>query len=184
MIAANGKILVRSDLSQKQTYDLAGIQVSAALLFEKNYREKSPVIAQAEHDRGMVLKGDILICHHNTFYSPSPYHTFDDQFSIPCNGNIIFAKLNPHDGSLLPIYGNMLCDRVDIERQFVIPDSKTQYLNVLKVTDPGYTVYKKDQIILTRPYAFYEIVYNWGGDLRRVHKCHDSQVCGFIQNPA
>jgi hypothetical protein len=78
----------------------------------------------------------------------------------------------------------MLCERVEIERQFFDPEAPTHYLNVLKVTDAGYTRYKAGQTILTRPYAFYEIVYNWGGELRRVHKCHESQVCGFIHEPA
>jgi len=181
MKAANDKLLVRVNDSQKNTFLLNGVETTIPILFETNYREKSPVIAQAISSNDFVNDGDLLLCHHNTFYFPSPYNLYDDVFSIPANGNIIFCKLNIHDGCLLPIFGNMLCDKIDIETGIELPISeRKQHDNMVAITDPGYCNYHKGDVLFTRPSAAYCIVYNWKGVVNRVHKVPEEQVCGVL----
>jgi hypothetical protein len=181
MRAVNNKIIVRADVDQKNTFIVGDVEVMAAALFEKNYREKSPVICQVEQGNEIVTKDEILICHHNTFYLPSPYHLFDDRYSIPCNGNIVFCKLNVSGGYLIPIYGNFFCTKVDIETVIPLPPSqRSQYNDRVVVTDSGYTNFKEGQLLFTRPFAAYEIVYNWEGQRRRIFKCPDFAVSGMF----
>ncbi len=184
MKAVNGKIIVRADLDQKRAFRLGGIEVMAATMFDTNYRERSPVICQAQHDSAGILAGGILICHHNTFYSPSPYHLFEDYFSIPLKGTIIFCRID-EDGALIPLLDNMMCRRVPKESRFAMPSENTKhYIDRVLVTDPGNSGYQVDELLFTRPYGAYEIVYNWQGELKRVIKCHQSQVVGvYTHNP-
>lgn len=181
MTGCNDKIIVRVANDQKNTFISDGIELLVPIRFENNYREKAPVIAQVVSTNEVVGEGDIILCHHNTFYLPSPYHLYDDLFSIPANGNIIFAKLNIHDGSLLPIYGNMICQTIDIQSDMYLPIAeRKQHIDRIMVTDPGYCNYKEGQILFTRPHAAYQIVYNWQKQLIRVFKCPESQVCGVL----
>ncbi len=120
----------------------------------------------------------MLLCHHNLYYSPSPYHLSGDLFSVP-SGKSLFAKIQL-DGSLLPIFGNFLCERVDIPTDFILPEEeRTQYLDRIIVTDPGYTRFKKGQLLFTRLYSYYEIVFTINSIEHRVHKCHEENVCAI-----
>lgn len=180
MKPCNDKITVSVNPEQKSKVKINGIPFSTALLFEKNYREKSPVLAVVVDGNNHVKRGEILLCHHNLFYLPSPYHLYGDSFSIPFSKNI-FAKILS-DGSLLPICGNMLCDRVDKVTNIPLPpEQREKYIDRVKVVDSGWSVYKEGQLLFTRPYSFYEIVYNFGGEEKRVHKCHSEMVIGFAK---
>src|SRR5689334_11479952 len=110
MKSVNEKILVSCDLEQKEFIEVGGNKFKMALLFEKNYREKSPVIAIAQQSKGEINKGDILICHHNHFYEPSPYFIKDNLFSIPCN-HTIFAVIDKK-GNAKPICGNVIVEKI------------------------------------------------------------------------
>jgi hypothetical protein len=180
MKPANNKIIVRVDNNQKQSFMIGGVEVQSASKYETNYREKSPVIAEVVDGNEQVFKGDILLCHHNLFYLPSPYHLGDGLFAIPYS-NVLFAKIQA-GGSLLPICGNLLCERVDIETDFELPvEDRQQCINKVIVTDGGYTPYKKGQLLFTRPYSYYEIVYIYNGKEIRVFRCSQDNVCGFLQ---
>lgn len=181
MKAINDKVIVQCDLAQKNKFLLDGTEFIVPLSFEVNYREKSPVLCRAVSENDVISKGDILVCHHNTFYEPSPFFLYDDFFSIICNGNIIFAKINVFDGSLLPLYGNMLCSQIAIPYNMVLPEKEQKpYPDRVLVTDPGYTKYKKNQILFHRPFGWYVIVYNWNKELKRVCKLHESQLVGMF----
>jgi hypothetical protein len=119
MTPTNNKILVRCDLNQKDSILIGDKVFSMALLFESNYREKSPVLCTVVEGNEIMFEGDVLLCHHNLFYSPSPYHVEDDLYSIPFS-SVIFAKIRL-DGSLFPVCGNLLCDRVGIPTTFSLP---------------------------------------------------------------
>lgn len=179
--ATNKKVIVRADLNQKATFILNGIEVTSALLFETNFREKSPVIAQVVSGNEVLNKGDIILCHHNTFYEPSPYYLYDDLFSIPTSGSLIFCKLDDN-GCLLPIYGNMMCSKMDVETELYLPISqREQYSDRVIIEDAGYCNYKKGDLLFTRPYAAYQIVYNWEGNQNRVYKVPEEQICGILK---
>jgi hypothetical protein len=180
MRAANGRLLVSVNMEQKDTILFNGIELKMANLFEANYREKSPVLCLAEASNEVVQKGEILICHHNHFYQPSPYFVSDDLFSIPV-GSTIFASVKP-DGSLQPLYGNLLCNRVEKATLLPMPPELVEkYTNRLIVTDEGNTPYSKGETIFTRPHSYYEIVYTLNGTQHRIHKCHESMIMGVIR---
>lgn len=180
MKSANGKLLVSVNIEQKDEMVIGCIVLKMATLYEKNYREKSPVICQAEEDNDFIRKGQVIICHHNHFYEPSPYFIEGNLYSIPV-GKTMFAILNM-DGSLNPICGNILCDRINIPTLLeVSPEHREQYINRLIVTDGGWTMYKQGDIVFTRPHSYYEIVYTINGQEHRVHKCDSEMVMGVVK---
>lgn len=181
MQAANDKIIVRVNLEQKDSIEINGIKLQSATKYESNYREKSPVIAEVVSGNGSnIFDGDALLCHHNLFYLPSPHYLYDKLYSIKV-GSTIFAKIL-NDGSLLPICGNMLCDRVEKQYQFEVPvENKEKYIDRVMVKNPGYTPYKQGQLLFTRPYSYYEIVYVHNGVEKRIHKCHESMIVGYLK---
>ena len=156
-----------------------GITVQLATEFDKNYRERSPVVCEVITGNSYVKEGDILLAHHNSFYLPSPYHLQDDLFSIPFK-NIIFAKIS-ESGDLIPLCGNIICDKIIVETSIPLPPSQQKpYIDRALVKDGRNTPYKKGQLIFHRPYASYEIVYVWQTIEKRVVKVPEEQVCGVL----
>ena len=119
MNPTNNRIIVRVNLLQKSEMVVGGILLKTASSFDSNYREKSPVIAEVVDGNSILKKGDIIVCHHNHFYSPSPYFMQDDLYSIPFN-KTIFARVSK-EGKLSAICGNVLGDRVEIKTDLNLP---------------------------------------------------------------
>lgn len=179
MIPVNGKILVRCNMKQKNEMIVGGVRVRCAQNYQTNYRERSPVVCLVEKGNRQVNSGEIIIAHHNTFYTPSPYHLQDDLFAIPF-AKTLFAKISI-DGNLTPICGNILCDRVDIETPLPIPpEYRKKHIDRVTVTNPGSTLYKCGQLLFTRPHSYYEIVYMWNDIETRIHKVHEGMVVALI----
>ena len=179
MKSVNDKILVTCDIYQKEYLTIGDIEVKMATSYEINYRERSPVIAIAEQTKGEIVKGDILITHHNHFYEPSPYWLGGDKFSIPYN-HTIFAIIDK-DGKIRPICGNMFVSKIDIPTTLPLPPEQVeQYKDKYIVTDAGRTPYRKGQFIFTRFSAGYEIVYNFNNTEGRVIKINSEMVLGYI----
>jgi len=180
MTPANNKILVSCNISQKDTLKIGNVVLKTANPFNTNFREKSPVICQVEEGNEYVREGQVLIAHHNTFYTPSPYHLQDNLFAIPF-GKTLFAILHL-DGSLSPICGNILCDRVDIETAIPLPpELRKKYIDRVTVKDGGWTMYKQGDLVFTKPHSYYEIVYTIDGVERKIHKCDSDMVIGVAK---
>lgn len=180
MIPVNGKILVYCDAAQKDKVSIGGNIFKTANLYETNYRLKSPTICIVEEGNELIRPGDILLTHHNLFYLPSPYHLSGNLFSIPFS-NVLFAKILD-DGELLPICGNILGDRIDIKTVLPLPpDQQKKYTDRVTVTNPGYTKYKKGQILFTRPSAPYDIVYNINGEQKIATKISEDMATGIMK---
>lgn len=180
MKTVNNKILVSSNVNQKDYFVLGGITMKNPVSFDSNYRQRSPVMCQVEEDCGELKKGAILLCHHNTFYLPSPYHVGGSLFSIPCNGNIIFAKMGV-TGDLWPLFGNMFCTHSEIKNVFAVSEKeKKHYTDRAVVSEPGFCNYKKGQLVFTRPSAPYEIVYMFDGVQKSQVKVHESMIAGVV----
>mgnify|MGYP000149002535 FL=1 len=181
MKAANDKILVKVDLKQKNKMLIGDVLFSTALKYDTNYREKSPVMAEVVQGNKFISKGDILLCHHNMFYLPSPHHIQDDIFSIKFNNRTVFAKVLKN-GRLSAICGNVLGERVIIPSNFdVPPEFKKSYTDRLKITDKGWTTFKNGTTVLCRPNAPYDIVYNFNNKEIRVTKLDSEQILGYIK---
>jgi len=180
MTPTNGKILVKSNLSQKDEIVINGVKFKSAPKFDVNFREKSPTIAEVVTGNRFLKAGDIILCHHNTFYEPSPFHVEQDLFSIPYH-NIVFGTLDEH-GNISPLNGNIICQRIPIDSRQEIPiQYRKTFIDRVTVLDGRWTPYKKGQTILHRLNAGYDIVYNLGGTEHRVTKVHESQIVGILE---
>lgn len=180
MIPVNSKIIVQVNPNQKDTVKLGDTVVKCAYNYEVNYRIKSPVIGIIVHGNEFIKEGSITIFHHNNFYLPSPYHLQDDLFSVPF-GKTVFGTLN-ENGDLNPLCGNILCKWIDIETTFPLPpEQRKKYIDRYEIINPTGTIYKKEQIIFTRPHSGYEIVYIWNGIEKKILKVHEEMVCGLIK---
>ncbi len=179
MKPVNNRILVRVNLKQKDTMLVGGVELKTATSFDENFRERSPVIAEVITGNHFLNSKDIIVCHHNHFYSPSPYYLQDDLFSIPFN-KTIFAKVTK-SGKLIPVCDNILGERVSIKTELELPvEHQQKYIDRLLITDKGWTSFKNGTTILCRPNAPYDIVYNFNGVEKRVTKVPLDQVCGYL----
>lgn len=180
MIAVNERILVQVNMKQKDTFSMGGITVSTALKFEKNYRERSPVVGLIIEGNKHIKAGQIAIFHHNHFYQPSPYFVQDDLFSVPFN-QTIFGVLTI-EGTIKPMCGNIICERVEIPTPLPIPvEFRKTYLDRVKVLDAGTEPYKPGELLFHKLSAGYDIVYNYQGIETRVTKVHSSFVVGVVK---
>lgn len=180
MKSVNNKILVKVDLSQKDYFDVGGATVRSATEFDKNYRNRSPVVGQFAESNKIFKQGDFALFHHNHFYQPSPYFVQDDLFSVPMTP-AIFGVLNSQ-GEMIPVMGNMTVKLIKIPTLMDVPDDQQEtYQNRYEIINPGWTTYKAGDIIFTRPLAGYEIVFTWNNIEKRVIKVPDSQVCGILK---
>lgn len=176
----NDRILVRVDMRQKNEMVIGGVKCKTALKYEANYREKSPVIAQVIEGNKWLKENDAILCHHNHFYPPSPYFVQDDLYSIPAN-HTIFAILNP-DGSVNPVYGNVIAERIPIETTLPLPpELRKYYADRGKIVDGGWTKYKIGDLVFTRPSAPYDIVYIFGDVEKRITKIDSQMICAVVK---
>lgn len=165
------------NMKQKNTLVIAGICFTVANLYQTNHREKEPVLGEIVEGNSDVKKGQVGIFHHNNYTPPSPFFLYDDLFSVPYN-KTVFGILH-QDGSIKPLCGNILCDRVEKEYSIYIPpEQREKHIDRVIVTNPGDTPYKAGQLLFTRPHAYYEIVYNVNGIEHRIHKVHAEMVVG------
>lgn len=180
MIPVNDRVIVRVNMAQKNEMLIGAVKVRTALKYENNHREKSPVIAEVINGNRRVKNGDIIFCHHNHFYPPSPYFLQDDLFSIPAN-HTIFATLEK-DGSLKPVYWNVLAEKIWIESDLPLPpEHRKHHTNRGRIIDPGWTKYKVGDLVFTRPSAPYDIAYILDGIEKRVTKINSEMVCAVVK---
>lgn len=180
MRPTNSRVLVRVDMEQKSTMKIGGVVFRCTPKYETNFREKSPVIAQVVQGNDELDEGDFILCHHNHFFMPSPYHLVDDLFSIPAN-HTIFAIIHP-GGILAAVYGNVLASKVEIETALPLPPELREfYKDRGLVVDGGGTEFKKGDLVFTRPSAIYEIVYIWGEIEKRVCKINSEMICAVVE---
>lgn len=180
MLPVNNRIIVRVNMAQKNEITIGGVTVRTAHKYENNYREKSPVVAEVVEGNDQIRTGQIICCHHNHFYHPSPYFLYDDLYSIPFN-KTIFGTFDS-GGNLSPTCGNMVCLKVDVETLLPVPpEERKQHIDRYIVDDPGWTIYKEGQMVFTRPHSGYEIVYVWNNVERRIVKVDSEMVCGVAK---
>lgn len=154
--------------------------MTTALLFENNYREKSPTVGVIVRGNEFLKEGDVALFHHNHFYQPSPYWIGSDLFSVPFN-KTVFGVLS-EDGEIEPMCGNMICERMPVEYTMPVPvEQQKTHVDRALVIDPGDEPYEPGQIIFHRPSAGYDIVYNWLGEERRRTKVHEGMIIGVVK---
>jgi len=179
MTPTNNKIIVRVDLKQKDVANIGGVEVRMTNSYNTNYRERSPVIAEVVNGNTTIFDGSFIVCHHNNFYEPSPYHLEKDLYSIPFN-KTIFGILDSN-GELTPVCGNVFCNRVDIETALPLPpDQRKKHINRGVVIASSVLKYKEGYTIFTRPNALYDIVYIFDKQKITITKVSEDMICGVI----
>lgn len=173
----NNKVLVSVNLEQKDYFSIGSTKLKNAISFAVNYRERSPTIAFVEQGNDILHAGDLLLTHHNLFQMPSPYHLYDDLFSVPFS-KVLFAKIYSN-GDIAPLCGNLICKKIEKPTSIPVPNPE-YYINKYEVLDGGWTKFKEGDVVLTRPYSGYEIVYILNGEEKRVVKVDSDMICGYI----
>lgn len=177
MRVTQDRILVKVNMAQKDEFSIGGVTVKAALPFETNYRESSPVVGLILQGNAYIKPDTIAIFHHNHFYHPSPYFLYDDLYSVPFN-KTLFGIID-QEGEIQPMCGNIICERVSEEYTMPVPvEHQKTRIDRARVIRPGLTIYKPEQLIFHRLNAGYDIVYNWNGTVHRVTKVHEDMVVG------
>lgn len=180
MTPTNDRIIVYVDSAQKHSLLIGDVMISLGLRYENNRRERNPVIAEVMQGNDRLSTGILLLCHHNHFERPSPYHLYDELYSIPAN-HTIFAILCP-DGTLSPVYGNVLASKMWVKAPFPVPpEERICYKDRGVILDGGWTDFQAGDLVFTRPSAIYEIVYNVGGQEKRVCKIDSKQICACVK---
>lgn len=180
MRVVQGRILVKVNMKQKDEFTIGDVTVKAALLYETNYREKSPVVGLIVQGNQYVKEGQLGIFHHNHFYAPSPYFLQNDLYSVPFN-KTVFGIID-QEGEIQPMCGNIICQRVPIEYAMPVPvEHRKTHIDRAFVIRPGLTPYKAGQMIFHRLNAGYDIVYNWNNIEKRVTKVHEEMVVGVVK---
>ena len=180
MEAVNHRVIVKVNMKQKDTMLIGGVEFKTATSFDVNYRERSPVLAEVVEGNNFLKSGDIVVCHHNHFYSPSPYQLEDNLFSIPFN-KTIFAKVSKN-GKLSAICGNVLGERVEIKTTYELPpEYRKTCIDRIIIRDKGWTTFKTGTTIICKPNAPYDIVYNYNGVENRVTKVSDDMIVGYLK---
>lgn len=180
MIPVNNKIIVKCDINQKNTILISGSVFRLANLYEQNYRVKSPTIATVVEGNSFLRNGDILLCHHNLYFLPSPYHLGNDLFSVPFS-KVLFAKIL-QDGELMPICGNIFGERIPKKYSIPIPPDKMEkYNDRMIISNPGYTRFKVGQTVFARPSSCYDIIYNWENEQKTVTKISEDMLTGIMK---
>lgn len=171
-----GTILVSVNLSQTEKASIGGVEIFTAKRYSDNWREKSPVICRVVRGSGEIIKGDYLVCSYTVFYDGSPYALSESLFAIPLNESI-FARVSS-GGTLTPMFGNILCERVGKEYQLAMPDDykKNEIDRVVVAFDSG--EYKKGDLVFTLKYSDYEIVFMWEGEEKRYIKVEEAEIVG------
>lgn len=176
MEAIEGNIIVRVDLSQndESKYFKTGKG------YNENFRERNPVVAYVEKGAKEAPTGSYVVCNYSHFDLDSPLQMFDNIYSIPLDSEV-FAIIN-EDGSLSPINGNVIVERISRETVIDIPEElKKPHTDRGILLTPTKNI-KSGQFIFWLKMADYEIVYMWKGHEKRYLKIHNTEIVGYIKN--
>lgn len=177
----NHKILVSVNIKQKSRMKVGEVEIMTAGIFDANGRYKNPTVAQVVTGNRFLKEGDVLLCHHNLFATPSPYQVQDGLFSVPFS-SVLFAKIDK-EGVIEPICGNLICKRIPCKNNEHLPVElqKTED-KIYEVVNSGWEKdYQKGDIIGTRTHAGYDIIYLVNGIEHTVTKVESSQICGILK---
>ncbi len=179
MIPPQGHITVKVDLQQKDETTIGGSNIKTGRNYNENFRERNPVIAEVVDGLGEIKTGCFIVCNYNYFDTDSPLQITDNIFAIPVNEEI-FAIVR-EDGTLKPVCGNILVERVTKETKIELPEElKKPHTNqgIVSVNSEGYF---NGQYIFWLQMADYEIVYQWKGVEHRAIKVHKSEIVGYLK---
>lgn len=170
-------IIVSVNPQQKEETVIGNNHLKTGKAYNENFRERNPIVAYVIGGSKEIPSGSYIICNYNHFDLESPFEIEKGFYSIPIDEEI-FAIIN-EDGSLKPVCGNVLVERITKETKIDLPEEfKKPYFN------RGYVPRGEwgGKYIFWLPYADYEIVYQWNGEERRAIKIHENEITGYLKN--
>ncbi len=171
-----GNIIVSCDLLQKEEALIGNNLLKTGKNYNENFRERNPVVACVERGNKDFHEGTYIICNYNYFDLESPFEITKNLYSIPVNEEI-YAIVDD-DGNLIPVCGNVLVKRKEIENYIDLPEElKKNWVN----QGIALTGTFKDDLIFWLPYSDYEIVYQWNGEERRAIKIYEKEITGYLK---
>lgn len=180
-----GKIIIQSDLDQKQTVKLE----SGASFFlpprrqeyEANGRESNPVLARVIEINGSsrVNIGDYIVMHHNLIFDQSYKVYGKEGMSVIPDDRWVLATV-ANDGSLNPLYPNILCKRIPKESHdiYYTPEGK-YYTDRVEVIKSSIDSVVSGDIIFILKWADYEVVYHHESMVKREVVVWNEDVTGI-----
>lgn len=172
-------VILKVNLSQKDSIKVGDADFQLVPKFTTNYREKNPVAGVVVDGGKAIKKGTILVCHHNLFREDSPFRIFDDYFSIPVNRNI-FLRID-ENGEPHGMYGNVVAERLEPESFFDIPTSyKKSIDNRVRILENGEGLLKGDEVLMLK-WGDYQCVYMWNGIEKRVIRLFFEDIVAVIE---
>ena len=179
MIPTKGYIVVSVNLGQKNVTLFGDALLKTGKSYNENFRERNPVVAYVENGCKEIPKGSWIVCNYSHFDLESPLHLYDNLYSIPIDSEI-YAIIN-EDGSLAPVMGNLLVERVTRETKLELPpELKKPYM------DRGILLTQTDTIpsgsfVVWLTMSDYEIVFTWNDVEHRALKIHQSEITGYLK---
>ena len=179
MIPASGNIIVSVNQSQKDEAMIGGTLLKTGKKYNENFRERNPVVAYVEYGCKETPKGSYIVCNYSYFDLESPMAISDTEYSIPVNEEI-YAIINK-DGSLTPIMGNVLVERITKDSVIELPQElKKPYMDRGVLLTPTGSI-PKGSFIFWLKMADYEICFMWNGEEKRVLKIHQTEITGYLK---
>lgn len=178
MQAANDKIIVEVDFSQKKSAEIGGTKMYLGKEFSSNRRESMPVVCMVVSGNQYLKEGDYILVHHNRFAENSPHHIGGNYYSLACNQSI-FGRINS-DGTASQLYGNIFVERIVENKSPLIPEHLRKVnKHKFKVLQSGYG-YKEGRFIFCYEHSDYEIVYVFEGKEHRIVKVYKDDIVGKL----
>lgn len=170
-------IIVSVNPLQKEETTIGLNILKTGKAYNENFRERNPVVAKVIGGTKEIPKGSHIVCNYSYFDEASPFEIEKGFYSIPINEEI-FAIIKK-DGTLTPVCGNILVERVTKETGIDIPEElKKPHFNQGMVSRGTFF---EGYYVFWLPYADYEIVYQWNGEERRAIKVHENEITGYLK---
>jgi hypothetical protein len=179
MKPAEGSILVRVWADQKKDALIGDTVLKTGKNYNENFRERNPVVAYVEQGRKEIPTGSYIVCNYSYFDEESPLHLTDELYAIPVNEEI-YAIIN-EDGSLNPVMGNLLVERVTRDSAIELPEELKKPHTDRGILLTETNAIKRGSFIFWLKMADYEIVFTWNNKEKRVLKIHKSEITGYLK---
>lgn len=191
MKAKRKHLIVKANLEQKESHEVQLPDGSTISLFigrkyGENNREVNPSVCEViSVGEGVdeVGVGDTIIVHHNLIMNEASYIKKEGQtvyIGMPAN-ELIYAKIN-EDGSLTPVFNNLIAERVKIPKKSEFEfEEKTESMKFKVLSTPkNYEDVVAGQYILAYKLSDYEMVYHYKNKETRAIRIAASDILGVF----
>lgn len=185
-------IIVKSFPEQKETHritcdDGRVIDLFIGRKYGENEREINPSVCEVMfkgEDVEQVKIGDLIIVHHNMLKNEAARVEKNDDhelYSLYAN-NMIYAIIDKDNGTLTPVFGNCIAERIAVEeKSSIVSATPTTEDMKFKITSIplDFTDVSNGDTVLCYKYSDYEMVYNFNGRENRAIRIWKDDILGI-----